>query len=196
MARIDLFCEDACHELFVGSLVRRVAREMNQHLALNIISSTGGIPAMKRNLENYLDDLLRELGGRPDAIIVVVDANCKGINGRRRDIASSLKRHRELVTLIQYAIPDPHIERWMLADPDAFNAVFGRGCTLPALKCARGEYKRLLRDEIKQSGFSAPLGGREFAEDIVAAMDLRSVYREQSLGNFVRDLGDIFRRLT
>ena len=95
--------------------------------------------------------------------------------------------------LVSYAIPDPHIERWMLADPRAFQTVFGRGCTTPAVKCAKDEYKRLLRKEIRDSGIEAPLGGEEFAEDIVGAMDLGQVEtREDSLGRFLQNLKGLF----
>jgi hypothetical protein len=91
--------------------------------------------------------------------------------------------------LVSYAIPDPHIERWMLVDPRAFQTVFGRGCTLPAIKCAKDEYKKLLRREIRESGIEAPLGGEEYAEDIVMAMNLGQVEgREPSLGLFLRIL--------
>ena len=77
----------------------------------------------------------------------------------------------------------------MLVDPKAFQSVFGRGCTLPAIKCAKNEYKRLLRSEIRQSGIEAPLGGEEFAEDLVKAMNLRHAeQREASLGMFLKYL--------
>jgi hypothetical protein len=102
---------------------------------------------------------------------------------------ASLAFYPEFQQLVSYAIPDPHIERWMLVDPRAFRAVFGRGCTLPALKCAKDEYKRLLRSEIRESGIDAPLGGEEFAEDIVMAMNLGQVeVREPSLGLFLKGL--------
>jgi hypothetical protein len=83
----------------------------------------------------------------------------------------------------------------MLVDPRAFQTVFGRVCTVPALKCAKGEYKRLLREEIRQSGIEAPLGGEEYAEDVVRAMDLAQVEtREPSLGLFLRNLRALFNR--
>ena len=54
---------------------------------------------------------------------------------------------------------------------------------------AKNEYKRLLRREIRESGIDAPLGGEEYAEDIVMAMNLGQVEgREPSLGLFLRIL--------
>jgi len=96
---------------------------------------------------------------------------------------------------VTYCIPDPHIERWMLADSNSFQQVFGRGCTLPAIKCAKDEYKRLLRKEIRDSGIDALLGGEEYAEDIVDHMDLsRMEIQEPSLGHFLKALKAMFNR--
>lgn len=98
-----------------------------------------------------------------------------------------------LQPLTSYCIPDPHVERWMLVDPHAFHQVFGRGCTLPATKGAKDEYRRLLRREIRESGIESLLGGEEFAEDIVDHMDLERVeMQEASLGHFLRSLKSRF----
>jgi hypothetical protein len=100
-----------------------------------------------------------------------------------------LTSHAEFQPIVSVAIPDPHIERWMLVDAKAFQDVFGRGCTLPANKCAKDEYKKLLRKEIRESGIEAPLGGEEYAEDIVMAMNLGQVEgREPSFGLFLKTL--------
>jgi len=57
------------------------------------------------------------------------------------------------------------------------------------MKFAKDEYKKLLRREIRESGIDAPLGGEEFAEDIVMAMNLGQVeVREPSLGLFLKSL--------
>jgi len=84
----------------------------------------------------------------------------------------------------------------MLADSEAFKAVFGRGCALPARKCERGLYKELLASEIRQTGVSAPLGGVEFAEDIVREMNLLRVSAsEPSMDHLLRDLRAFFARV-
>ena len=102
-------------------------------------------------------------------------------------------RFPQFQQLVSYATPDPHIERWMLADPRAFQTVFGRGCTLLAVKCAKDEYKKLLRKEILACEIDPALGGEEFAEDIVAAMDLGQVETgEPSFGLFLKSLKALF----
>lgn len=101
----------------------------------------------------------------------------------------------QLSGLIEFAIPDPHIERWMLSDPQAFQAVFGRGCTVPAVKCAKDEYKRLLRAEIRRSEIEPLLGGQEFAEDIVKVLDSGYVEtHEDSFGRCLKTLKSLFNR--
>ncbi len=66
---------------------------------------------------------------------------------------------------------------------------------MPAVKCAKDDYKRLLRTEIRSSGIDPPLGGEEFAEDIVRVMDLGQAETiEPSLGRFLRSVKGLFNR--
>ena len=189
MPEITLFCEDSFHEKFIGALLRRFGNEYGVGVTFRLLSAQGGLPRMHYEFKNFLRDLTRQRQQLPDSIIVVVDANCQGYNERKDGMDRVLAHHQEFQQLVSFAIPDPHIERWMLVDPNAFQTVFGRGCTLPAVKCAKDEYKRLLRREIRESGIEAPLGGEEYAEDIVMAMNLGRVEgREPSLGLFLRIL--------
>jgi hypothetical protein len=189
MPEIALFCEDSFHEKFVGAMVRRFGDEYGIGVAPRFLSSRGGLPRMHQEFREFLRDLSRQRQPLPASIIAVVDANCFGHNRRRELMDASLAFYPEFQQLVSYAIPDPHIERWMLVDPLAFRTVFGRGCTLPALKCAKDEYKKLLRREIRESGIEAPLGGEEFAEDIVREMNLsQAEVREPSLGLFLKGL--------
>jgi hypothetical protein len=193
MPEITLFCEDSFHEKFVGAVLRRFAEDYGVGVAQRFLSSRGGLSRMHYEFKDFLRDLSRQRRSLPDSIVVVVDANCKGHNGRKELMDGVLAPYPQFRDLVSYAIPDPHIERWMLVDPMAFQAVFDRGCTLPALKCAKSEYKKLLRREIRASGIEAPLGGEEFAEDIVREMNLSQVEgREASLGLFLRRLKALF----
>lgn len=189
MPEITLFCEDSFHEKFIGALLRRFGNEYGVSVTSRFLSAQGGLPRMHYEFKCFLRDLSRQRQQLPDSIIVVVDANCQGHKGRKDVMDSVLAPYLQFQQLVSYAIPDPHIERWMLVDPKAFQTVFGRGCTLPAIKCAKDEYKKLLRREIRESGIEAPLGGEEYAEDIVMAMNLGQVEgREPSLGLFLRIL--------
>ena len=193
MPEITLFCEDSFHEKFIGALLRRFEEEYHAGVTPRFLSAQGGLARMHGEFKDFLRDLERDRQPLPDSVIVVVDANCQGYNGRKGLMEGVLEHYPQFQQLVRYAIPDPHIERWMLVDARAFQDVFGRGCTLPALKCAKDEYKKLLRTEIRASGIDAPLGGEEFAEDIVMAMDLGQVEtREPSFGLFLRDLKALF----
>jgi len=195
MPDITLFCEDSFHEKFVGALLQRFREEQRVAVNSRFLSSQGGLPRMHGEFKEFLRDLATDRQSPPDAVIVVVDANCQGYNSRKGLMDGAITHYPQFEQMVSYAIPDPHIERWMLVDPRAFQTVFGRGCTVPAVKCAKGEYKRLLREEIRQSGVEAPLGGEEYAEDVVKAMDLAQVEtREPSLWLFLKNLRALFNR--
>jgi hypothetical protein len=193
MPEVTLFCEDSFHEKFIGALIDRFMSEYGVNVTPHFFSSRGGLPRMHSELKEFLRDLSRGRKPMPDHLIVVVDANCKGYNERKTMMADVVGQYPEFQGIVSYAIPDPHIERWMLVDPRAFQKVFGRGCTLPAIKCKKDEYKKLLRNEIHESGVEAPLGGQEFAEDVVSAMDLNLAEgSEPSFGLFLKALKGLF----
>jgi hypothetical protein len=87
------------------------------------------------------------------------------------------------------ACPDPHFERWYLADPDSFKAVVGRSPMLGKKKCARNHYKDALARAVRQAGHPPTLGGIEFARELVARMNLYHAGRnDRSLKAFLEDL--------
>jgi hypothetical protein len=87
------------------------------------------------------------------------------------------------------AIPDPHIERWLLLDSEAFKRVLGRGCDAPDQKCIRDRYKVFLRNAILQAGRMPILGGLEHTYEIVNQMDLRRMESSgESLGTLIQEL--------
>jgi hypothetical protein len=150
---------------------------------------------MHGEFREFLRDLRSSSQPLPDLVVVVVDANCIGYVQRRKLFEVELIQYPQYQGLVIYAIPDPHIERWMLVDANAFRRVFERGCTVTTVKCAKDQYKRILRKEIRDSGVDAPLGGQEYAEDIVTMMDLGHVETaEQSFGSFLQDLKGRFNR--
>lgn len=193
MRSIALFCEDSFHEKFVGALLARFQREYGVAIDAKFYSARGGLPKMHWEFKEFLKDLGRDIGPLPDCVIVVADANCLGFKDRKEQMERQLDFFPQFQQLVSYAIPDPHIERWMLVDPDAFKKVFTRGCTLPTIKCEKDEYKKRLRKEIRDSGIDPPLGGEEYAEDIVNEMDLtKAEIQEASLGLFIQALKQRF----
>ena len=188
MREIALFVEDYAHRQFVGALVERLAREHGIDLRLDWRNALGGHGKVAREFARYLRDFERQGGHPPDLIVVATDANCGGLSAREREFPNSAG-----FTPVVRAIPDPHVERWLLLDGAAFRSVVGRGCEAPDQKCDRGRYKRLLVEAIRAAGIAPSLGGVEFAEDIAREMDLpRAARADRSFKRFVDTLRDVF----
>ena len=77
------------------------------------------------------------------------------------------------------ACPDPHVERWYLADLQTFKAVVGRGPESVEEKCARSHYKGILKSAVAQAGHPVS-DGVDFAPALVAGMDLYRAGRSDS----------------
>lgn len=188
MREIALFAEDYAHQLVIDALIRRVANEYRIDVHLNWRSAVGGYGKVITEVNNYMRDLERQGDPRPDLIVVATDANCRGLNERMREIAG----REELAPMI-HAIPDPHVERWLLLDGSAFKAVFGVGCDAPDQKCDRRRYKQRLIEAIRDAGTTPRLGGIEYAEDIVQHMNINRAARlDRSFQRFVEAMRNKF----
>ena len=189
MREIALFVEDNAHREVVGALLQRLANESGLTVRLDWRSAIRGRGRVVQELKRYLNDLTRQ-GGHPDLIVVATDANCRGLQQRVREIDTSTA-----VSPVVLAVPDPHIERWLLLDGAAFKSVFGRGCDAPDHKCDRGRYKHQLFEAVRATGVVPQLGGIEFAEDIVEHMDIENAARaDLSLRRFIDTLRGVFRQ--
>ncbi len=192
MPNLGLFVEDVFHERFISQLLRRMAEEYNQTVTLEPRSVRGGHGRVLHELKEYLRDLRRYREQPYDAIIVTVDANCKTAPIKQREINEALG---EMRTEVIIATPDPHIERWMLLDSAAFKKAVGRGCATPPEKCERGFYKDFLRQEIARANVPALLGGLEYVEDFIAALDLSRMSRvDRSFGDFLSEVHSFLKR--
>ena len=190
MREIALFVEDHAHQQVIGALLNRIAKEFSIEIKLQWRNAIGGHARVNAELDDYMRDLTRQGSPWPNLIIVATDANCQGLNERTRTI-----RFPDIPVSIILAIPDPHIERWLLLDGAAFKAVFGRGCSAPDQKCSRNRYKNLLTEAIRATGLLPYFGGVEFAEDILRHMDIdRAARMDISFRRFVENLRHIFRR--
>ena len=184
MHEIALFVEDHAHRVVVGTLVERVAQEIGVAVHLQWRSATGGHGMVVQQLERYLRDLRTQGSPWPHLIVVATDANCQGFRERVRGVDPE-----NPPAPVVLAVPDPHVERWLLLDGAAFKAVFGQGCEAPDRKCSRNRYKDLLIAAIRDAGRTTYLGGIEYAEDIVRHMDLdRAARSDPSLRSFVDNL--------
>ena len=189
MRDISLFGEDAGHELVLKALISRLSSEHHTDVRIASLSATGGVTKVHYEFGMYLRDVQRGRLSTPDLIVVATDGNCKGHTARRQEIEKAADPYPSLSDLILYAIPDPHIERWLLSDPNAFRAALGRGCNVPHQKCERNYYKNALANEVRESGVKPILGGLEYADDITTNMNFATAEKnDPSLGRMVREL--------
>ena len=190
MREIALFVEDDAHRQIIGPLVKRIAEEHDAAIRLHWRSAVRGRGRVLQELRSYLRDLARQGGARPGLIVVATDANCAGLNDRIREIGRHVE---EAHAPVVHAVPDPHVERWLLLDGAAFKAVVGHGCNAPDQKCDRGRYKQRLVEAVRDAGVTPILGGLEYAEDIVRRMNMeRAARTDRSLARFVDELRTIF----
>ncbi len=183
MLSITMFVEDSAHQVVITALISRIAKEAGIDFAMRTGSARGGRPRVAAEFKQYLRDLQLMSSALPDCIIVATDANCVGLVERRKEFSAIEPGCRMVL-----AIPDPHVERWLLLDSAAFKRVFGRGCDAPDLKCERDRYKQQLRRAIRAAGIDPSLGGIEYAADIIDEINIGRVSQfDPSFDRFVSD---------
>lgn len=193
--RIDLFCEDRGHELFVRALITRIAREERVGLWVASVSTRGGHGRATQELSLW-QKLMRggHPGGPPDVLVVAIDCNC----GQWSDVRASIVETIDAATFPRalVACPDPHVERWCFADPVAFRDVVGSAPPRDPGKCQRDLYKRLFGEALKTAGAVVLGGEMDMAPDIVRRMDFfRAGKAQPSLKHFIDDLRAALREL-
>jgi hypothetical protein len=182
--QIDLFAEDRAHE----ELLERMGREQQRVVQVRVRSARGGHGQAIQELKLYQRSMLKGVTGTtlPDLLVVAIDSNCKSYNETLTTINDALQD--EFRGLAVGACPDPHIERWYLADLDTFQEVVGVRPKLGKQKCERDLYKRLLADAVVEAGHPATLGGIEFARELAESMDFfRAGKSEHALKHFVEE---------
>ena len=192
MRNVLVFGEDYGHEVVLRTLLDRLAAEYRVPLKVQVRSAVGGHGRMIRELTAFLSELQRGQAALPDLFVVARDANCLGYAKRVKEITAAVKEYQGFLVL---AVPDPHVERWLLIDSQAFRQVLGQGCQAPDQKCDRDRYKRLLDTAVRTAGLEPLLGGMEFAEDILSVMNLSRAERaDASFAHLLGDLGNAFQR--
>ena len=192
MPNISLFVEDQAHENFLTALTQRFAAEYSVKINIKAYSVRGGHGRVIKELKQYQRNLQHNREGLPDLIIVGTDGNCKKPPQREREINGVIPDN--FTHLVISAIPNPHIERWLLLDSEAFRTVFGRGCPAPDQKCERDRYKRLLLNAIHEAGIDASSTDAEYMADLIRKMNLqRMAQTDSSIGRLLEALQRRFR---
>jgi len=195
--RVDLFCEDRAHEELLKPLVQRVCNQEGLEARIEVRSARGGRGRVLQELDAY--QLVTRKAGQPmpDLLVVAIDANCDSYAKKVKEI-----RDKVDVTLMPHhaiACPDPHIERWYMADSDAFRQVVGQKPPIVAPKCdkqSRNDLKKALVHAVRAAGHPAILGGIEFAAEIADAMDpFRAGKADPALKHFLEEVANALRQL-
>lgn len=179
--RVGYFLEDIGQEYFLRSLVERVALQAGlspRKVIHDVRNAMGGRGSVLNELRHFLRDVSREQERPFDLLIVAIDGDCRDYLERRNEIQTIVEQSGYPGQVI-CAVPDPHIERWYLADPRGLQRALDTDIVpqIPPYKCERDRYKQALRDFIRQTGITAPLGGLEYGPDVAASLDLYTVGR-------------------
>jgi hypothetical protein len=160
-----------------------------------LLTSTGGAGKALTEIIQFIRDLEADNKFLPDLILIMIDSNCGTDSKKIREIEKKIRGFPQYQGFVIIAVPDPHIERWLLLDSEAFKAVFRRGCEAPDKKCGRDRYKELLSKEIRKAGTEPLVGGIEYTEDIVRKIDLQRMKDSgETIGRFITDLELKFRQ--
>jgi hypothetical protein len=186
--KVDLFAEDRAHEAFLDALIRRLLSEDGVETLIRHRSPLGGHGKMLTELGAFQKIIRGQQPGFdvPDILVVARDANCQRFTHARQSVHDLVDKG--VFPAFAIACPDPHIERWFLADPVSFHRVIGADSRPGRRKCERDLYKRKLAEGIRRGGHPPTLGGIEFASELVGEMDLyRAGRNEPSLQHFIDD---------
>lgn len=191
---VDLFVEDTAHEEFLKPLIGRLAAEEGQSVGIRVRSALGGHPRALAEFRLYqrVTGLMATAETSADLIVVAIDANCSPFSTARQQIQGAVQAGFEARVIT--ACPDPHIEKWYLADLQSFRAVVGRGPEAIEEKCARSHYKGLLQTAVRQAGHPAS-DGVDFAAPLATGMHLyRAAKADSSLKAFLDEFRAAIRR--
>lgn len=193
--QVVVFAEDRAHQLFLTPMLHRLCEEAGAAARIRVISARGGHGVALREYGIYQKtrDAVLADEPTPDLVVVAIDGNCSTFSATRQVIedATGAAFADRLVT----ACPDPHIERWYLADPTSLGPILGHAPTLGQEKCERGHYKKLLADALQKGRYPAGQSSDSgFAPRVVEEMDLHRAGRnDHSLRAFVRRAREVIR---
>jgi len=191
--RVGYFLEDIAHEKFIAALVRRVGQEAglaSEALEHVVYNASGGKGRTMTELRRFLRDAERGIVPPTPVLVVAIDGNCQGYTEKHNEIRRVAGDYGYAGQLV-CAIPDPHIERWYMADPGGLQQAIGAGVrpVPPAYKCERGRYKQAILGVFADVGIKPLLGGAEYGNDVVKAMDLYAAQQaDPALKHFVDHL--------
>jgi predicted ATPase len=186
---IDLFCEGSSDESFVRALVGHLAGA--SQLDIRVRSGRGGASRAISELKVWQQLLASGVEPPGDALVVLIDGDGANWSDRRNAIQQVIKR--DLFPRVIIGCPDPEVEAWYAADPEALRRLLG--VDLPSLPRVPGvhTYKGWLHAALDAAGRSASGLSTSIASELVSRMDFSMAGKNQpSLGAFITDLQALF----
>jgi hypothetical protein len=190
---IGCFLEDIGQERFIKALISKIAIEIDfdtDKLRFDIRNASHGGGAAVSEFRRFLKEYAAGSTTSFDILVVAIDGNCKGAMEATKHLID-IKERSGYAGNVVYGVPDPHIEKWYMADLNACQHVLGTTDqpVCPPYKCEKGLYKRALTTAIRSTGVTPLQGGAEYAPDIAAQMNLYDAgKRDPSLGRFIEDI--------
>ena len=177
---IDLYCEDIEQETLVRALVERIARCRDLTPVVHPRSVRGGKGKVQQQVMARQGALAKGQAGlaMPDLLVVAVDANSAGTGPTRAEVKDYVDA--TLTPRLAVACPDPHIERWYVADSLIFQGITGVDPTLPGQTHSKDVYKQHLQELLAAADIEVLVGTYEIGPDIAEGMDL---YRAGKVDN-------------
>ena len=190
--QIDLFCEDFGHEIFATALIKRMAGEASLPMpAIQTRAARGGHGRAISELKSWQRQVASGRIGSGDLLLVLIDANSE--NWKTQKLSIEKEINQRIFASVIVACPEPHIEAWCAADPEAFQRLFSCSVPKPPKGTGRLIYKKWLQEALEASGETVLSDPMEIALDFVPQMDLyRSGKACPSLGHLIKELSTQF----
>lgn len=191
--RVGYFLEDSGHEEFILGLIEHIIDDLHfniRQVISDVRNATGGKGRVLGELKRFLSDVKNEKQASFDILVIAIDGNCKGYTEKRNELQQIIEQSGYLFDVV-YAIPDPHIEYWYMADPTCFSKATGVSGSPnpPAYKCEKNRYKIALANAFREGGVRPPLGGIEYGKLLALEMNLFAAGEHCStLKTFIGDL--------
>jgi hypothetical protein len=181
---IDVFCEDSGHETFLLNLIKVLALSAGITTPrLRPHSARGGHGRAIASLKNWQRALRSGQQPRGDALLVLIDANSTGWRPMVRQIQEAVDA--SLYPTVLVGCPDPHVEVWCTADPEAFQSLFSFPVPQAPARSGRLVYKQWLADALEQAGVIVLADPMSICLDLLPAMDMDKACRNNASLNYL-----------
>jgi hypothetical protein len=188
---LDIIGEDEATERIIDALVKREAECLKLFARQRLALCWGGSKVENRIAE--WEAFVRR-NGYASLTIFALDGNGRGTIEARARLEALLPVLRPPHCIL--AIPDPHIERWLLLDGHALHRVLAAPPVPAPPGMGRDFYKNRLADLAQACLSTHETDGTEYAPDIAAVMDFAAAEAaDPSLRHFLTDLRAALKQL-